>query len=48
MANKPIQIDEELHKKVKEVSKRTGIKIKNLVESAIERYISLIKVEEGE
>jgi predicted transcriptional regulator len=46
--SKPIQIDENLHKELKELSKKSGIKIKYLVESAIKRYIQLITIEEVE
>jgi hypothetical protein len=46
--NKPVQINEELHKRMKKISIESGIKIKHLVESAIERYLNLIKIEEVE
>jgi predicted DNA-binding protein len=46
--SKPIQISEELHMQLKELSKKSGIKIKYIVESAIKRYMQLIVVKEEE
>jgi hypothetical protein len=44
----PIQIDRELHNKLKEYSKRSGIKIKYLTEAAINSYLYKIKFPNGE
>jgi len=47
MGSKPIQIEEELHRKLKEYSVKTGIKIKKLTEAAIVSYLNKIKIDEG-
>ena len=45
---KSILISKEVHQKLKECSKKSGIKMKNLTETAILRYIRKIKVEDDE
>jgi len=40
---KSVLIDEEVHKRLKEVSKKSGIKMKVIVETGIMYYISHIK-----
>lgn len=41
---KSILIDEDLHKKLKYCSIKTGIKIKHLTEAAIKSYLRKIKI----
>ncbi len=41
---KSVLIDEEAHKKLKEASKKTGIKIKVLVETGIKYYLQHLQV----
>ena len=50
MKTKTILVNEELHNEIKWYSKKTGIKIKVLVETAIKSYLKKLKVntEEGE
>lgn len=45
---KSVLIEDEVHKTVKEYSKKSGIKIKVLIETAILYYISKIKFEKEE
>jgi hypothetical protein len=45
---KAILVENELHTKLKEYSKKSGIKIKNLVEIAIESYLKKISFKESE
>lgn len=45
---KSILISEDVHKKLKYYSKRTGIKMKVLTETAIMRYLRRIKVMDGD
>ncbi len=42
---KSILIEEELHDKLKEASKKTGIKMKSLTQTAIKYYLSMINIE---
>ena len=48
MAQKSILIESELHDKIRESSKRSGITIKNITETAIKYYLKKIKLEEKE
>ena len=48
MAQRSILIEEELHNKIKDASKKSGITIKNLTETAIKYYLKKIKLEERE
>lgn len=41
---KPVLISDELHKKAKETSKKTGISIKSLVETALTYYLGRIRI----
>lgn len=45
---KSILIEEELHKKLKEFSEKSGIKIKVLIEASIKCYLNKMKVDERE
>jgi len=45
---KPVQINKEVHSKLKEASKKTGIKIKDLTETAIMAYLNRLKYGENE
>lgn len=45
---KSILIDEELHKKLKLFSEKSGIKIKVLIEAAIKSYLNKMKIEQSE
>jgi len=45
---KSILIEEELHEKLKYYSKKSGIKIKILVEASIENYLKKMKLQENE
>lgn len=45
---KSILIEDEVHEKVKNYSKRSGIKIKVLVETAIAYYVSKMKFKDEE
>lgn len=45
---KSILIEDEFHEKVKNYSKRSGIKIKILVETAINSYINKMSFQEQE
>ncbi len=42
----PVQLEKEIHDKLKEYSKKTGIKIKYIVEAAITAYLNTIKFQE--
>jgi len=44
MKEKSVLINEEIHKTLKETSKKTGISIKHIVEKGIELYIKKLKV----
>jgi hypothetical protein len=44
MKLKPVLINEELHKKTKDVSSKTGISIKSLVETALIYYLKKIEI----
>lgn len=44
---KSVLIEEEIHKKLKEASKKSGIKIKSIVESGILYYINQMKFKEN-
>lgn len=46
MAQRSILIEEELHDRVKEASKKSGITIKNITETAIKYYLKKLKLEE--
>ena len=48
MAQKSILIEEELHDKVRDASKKSGITIKNITETAIKYYLKRLKLEEKE
>lgn len=41
---KSVLIDEEIHQKLKTISKKSGIKIKVLVETGISYYLKHIKI----
>ena len=43
---KSILISEDVHEKLKEYSKKTGIKMKILTETAILRYLHRLKIDE--
>ena len=45
---KSILISEDVHKKLKHYSKKTGIKMKILTETAIIRYLKRIKIMDGD
>ncbi|HUS48908.1 MAG TPA: ribbon-helix-helix domain-containing protein [Candidatus Paceibacterota bacterium] len=45
---KSVLIDEEIHKMLKDVSKKSGIKIRCLVENGILLYLKRIKLKENE
>jgi hypothetical protein len=45
---KSVLIDPEIHEKLKETSKKSGIKIKALVEGGILYYLNHIKLKEEE
>jgi len=45
---KSILIEEELHDKVRDASKKSGITIKNITETAIKYYLKRLKLEEKE
>lgn len=45
---KSILIDKDIHKKLKEHSKKSGLKMKNMVENAIERYLRNLKFPDEE
>jgi hypothetical protein len=48
MAQKSILIEAELHDRIRDASKKSGITIKNLTETAIKYYLKKIKLEERE
>lgn len=48
MAQKSILIETELHDRIREASKKSGITIKNITETAIKYYLKKLKLEERE
>jgi len=48
MEEKSVLIDKDIHKKLKDFSKRSGISIKHIVEKGIELYIRKIEIKEGQ
>lgn len=48
MGQKSILIESELHDRVRDASKKSGITIKNITEAAIKYYLKQIKIEETE
>ncbi len=48
MSQKSILIESELHDKIRDASKKSGITIKNITEAAIKYYLKKLKVEETE
>ena len=46
MAQKSILIESELHDKIRDASKKSGITIKNITETAIKYYLKKLKLEE--
>jgi hypothetical protein len=44
----PVQLEEELHSLLKQYSKKSGIKIKYIVESAIISYLNKMKFQDEE
>lgn len=46
MAQKSILIESDLHDRIREASKRSGITIKNITETAIKYYLKKLKLEE--
>lgn len=42
----PVQLEEELHNKLKFYSKKSGIKIKYIVEAAINAYLNKLKFQD--
>jgi len=45
---KSVLIEEEVHKKLKSASQKSGIKIKVLVETGIKYYLKHIRIEDSE
>ena len=48
MGQKSILIESELHDKIRDASKKSGITIKNITETAIKYYLKKLKLEERE
>ena len=46
MSQKSILIESELHDKIRDASKKSGITIKNITETAIKYYLKKLKLEE--
>jgi len=46
MGQKSILIESELHDKIRDASKKSGITIKNITETAIKYYLKKLKLEE--
>jgi len=46
MAQKSILIESDLHDRIREASKKSGITIKNITETAIKYYLKKLKLEE--
>jgi len=42
----PVQLEKEVHDKLKQYSKKTGLKIKYIVEAAIISYLNTIRFQE--
>lgn len=48
MGQKSILIESELHDRIRDASKKSGITIKNITETAIKYYLKRLKLEERE